>query len=261
MVKVLQISDTHLFADRDHCVLGIPTAASLALVMADVQQNHSDADACLLTGDLVQDASEKGYHRLLEQLAPLQIPKYSLPGNHDERPVMHKVLEAAGVSINGGFACGAWWLVMLDSLVPDHEHGMLSVEELRRLDHELNEHRQQPCLVAVHHPPVMLGSTWIDGMNLKNHAELFAVLDRHPQVQALIWGHAHQEYSGHRNGVTLLGAPSTCVQFLPFSETYASDTLHPGYRALHLHDDGTLGSEFCLVAEFPFTANNKDGYG
>lgn len=43
-------------------------------------------------------------------------------------------------------------------------------------------------------------------------------------------------------GARLLGAPSTCVQFLPGAAHCAVDTRPAGYRWLDLHDDGRIDS-------------------
>lgn len=262
MTRILQISDTHLFADRDEALVGIPTYPSLQLIVDDVRRRAADAEVCLLTGDLSQDTSAQSYRHLIELLAPLEMEKHALPGNHDDRDAMRRVLEPADIGVNRGFDCAGWRIIMLDSLVPGSEHGMLSAQELARLEGDLSAHRDTPCLLAVHHPAVALGSDWIDGMRLHNSEELFAVLDRHPQVRALIWGHAHQNFQGRHNDITLIGTPSTCVQFLPGSLDYATDSAHPGYRVLDLHSDGSLDTEVLRLVEFPYQVDpSSNGYG
>ena len=262
MKRILQITDTHLFADPTDSLVGIPTYPALELVVADARRGAGDAVACLLTGDLAQDPVPESYRNLVRALSPLAMEKHALPGNHDDRDVMRAELEPGGISVNHGFDCAGWRIIMLDSVVPGHEHGFLCNQELARLDGELHAHRERPCLLAAHHPAVALGSAWIDGMGLHNSADLFAVLEQHPQVRALIWGHAHQAYNGRHNGIELLGAPSTCVQFTPLSEHYAMDTLNPGYRVLTLHPDGELESEVVRLTDFPYQADmSQRGYG
>ncbi len=77
-------------------------------------------------------------------------------------------------------------------------------------------------------------------MMLENPEDLFAVIDKYKKVQALIWGHIHQEFRTERRGVILCGSPSTCVQFKPCSENYATDDLGPGYSVLQLYRNGTF---------------------
>jgi Icc protein len=57
VIKVLQITDTHLFADSNGCLLGLNTEQSLEAVIAQIRANHLPADLILATGDLVHESS------------------------------------------------------------------------------------------------------------------------------------------------------------------------------------------------------------
>jgi Icc protein len=72
-----------------------------------------------------------------------------------------------------------------------------------------------------------------------------------PECRALVFGHIHQEYALGRGHYQILGAPSTCVQFLPGSEEFAIDTSPPGYRELLLHPDGRLETSIRRLAAYP----------
>jgi Icc protein len=96
-----------------------------------------------------------------------------------------------------------------------------------------------------------MGSKWLDEVGLENGDELFAVLDRHPQVRVLLWGHVHQAYEGLRKRVRMLSTPSTCAQFTPGSDGFAVDRRPPAYRWIDLHADGRIetGVEWVDEAE------------
>ena len=79
-------------------------------------------------------------------------------------------------------------------------------------------------------------------MVVDNAAELFAVLDRFAQIKTVVFGHIHQAFSVRRNGVALLGVPSTCAQFAPASSAFAYDGEAPGYRWFELHPDGRFNT-------------------
>ena len=49
-IKVLQITDTHLFSDSSGCLLGLNTEQSLSAIIADVRANHLQSDLILATG-------------------------------------------------------------------------------------------------------------------------------------------------------------------------------------------------------------------
>jgi len=84
-------------------------------------------------------------------------------------------------------------------------------------------------------------------VGLTNADELFAVLDRHRNVRAVLWGHVHQPFDALRGTVRLLATPATCAQFLPHSDEFAVDPRPPAYRTLELRADGTLLTELVWV--------------
>ena len=63
VIKVLQITDTHLFADNSGCLLGLNTEQSLEAVIEKICANDFPADMILATGDLVHDGTPAAYRR------------------------------------------------------------------------------------------------------------------------------------------------------------------------------------------------------
>jgi Icc protein len=49
--------------------------------------------------------------------------------------------------------------------------------------------------------------------------------------------------------VRVLGAPSTCFQFLPESKEFSVDNTAPGYRLIQLYADGQIKSEIIRLPE------------
>jgi Icc protein len=106
---------------------------------------------------------------------------------------------------------------------------------------------------------VPIGSPWLDTMMVDNAAEFFAVLDRHPQVRAVLWGHVHQTCDQVRRGVRLLASPSTCIQFQPQSAGFALDEAAPGYRWLELHDSGVIETGVVRLENYSATLDRNSG--
>lgn len=240
---VAQITDTHLFADESQELLGLPTVKSFNAVLDCLQGLQPQPDLLLLTGDLSQDETMESYYRLYQSLLPLEIPAYWLPGNHDVPSVMEQVLNAAPITAEKTFQRGGWNFVLLNSALPDRVDGKLSAISLNWLEQQLQANLQSPTLLALHHPPFPIGSDWMDRINLQNSADLFAVLDRYPQVKLVLFGHIHQEFDDWRHSVRYLAAPSTCVQFKPKSANFALDQLKPGFRLLYLYSDGSYHTQ------------------
>jgi Icc protein len=250
-LRLLQLTDTHLYGNPDGRLLGQNTRRTLELVLEHALATAWPVDRVLLTGDLVHDESREGYRYLAERLGRLGVPCNGLPGNHDAPRVMAGTLDGGVVSAARSVRCGAWNLVFLDSTVPGAEGGHLADAELRGLETALGAHPEAHALVCLHHQPVPVGSAWIDTMALDNPGELFGVIDAHPQVRGILWGHVHQDYNGWRGRVRLLGTPSTCVQFLPGSDVFALDERPPGYRWLELSPDGRIETGVERIAAYP----------
>ena len=239
-LKVLQITDTHLYADPTNHLAGLNTEKSLLQLLDIAKENILPADLVLVTGDLIHDASEAGYQRLRDHLLTLDTPTFCIPGNHDRNPVMVQNIIGERISTETTSKHGDWALIMLDSTIPGKVRGHLNEDQLAILKSGLEEHRDYHILVSLHHHPVSLNSEWIDQIALDNPQELFSVLDHHHNVRGLLWGHAHQIYEGERNGVKLMGSPSTCIQFKARQDKFGIDSAPPGLRWLALLPNGTI---------------------
>lgn len=248
---LVQLTDSHLFADSDGKLLGMDTAASLQYVIERVLDEQPRVDLILATGDLSQDGSLASYERFRSLCLQIDAPARWCPGNHDER---HSMLEATqGTDLMAPIIdIGNWRVVMLDTLVPGSVFGVLAEDQLQLLERALEEAPQRHHLVCLHHHPVSIGSRWMDSIGLHNREALYEVIDRFPCVRALLWGHIHQEFDEWRNDVRLLASPSTGVQFKPRSERFQVDRLAPGYRWLRLHDDGRLETGISRVTGIDF---------
>jgi 3',5'-cyclic-AMP phosphodiesterase len=240
-MKILQISDPHLYGNAGGNLRGVQTDASLRHVLDHAQPDQDVYSAVLVTGDLVQD-DPSGYLRFKSILGNLRKPVLCIPGNHDEPDVMRQSLAHEPFQYCGTRTLGAWHFIMLDSYDPGHVGGRLSITELRRLDAALAASPAH-AFVCMHHHPVAMGSLWLDGIGLANADEFWNIIDAHAHVRGIAWGHVHQNYDGERKGVRLFGTPSTGAQFLPHSARYAVDSRPPAYRQFDLRDDGSIFSE------------------
>ncbi|WP_234418441.1 3',5'-cyclic-AMP phosphodiesterase [Dongshaea marina] len=243
VIRLLQITDTHLFAEASARLLGVTTFDSYSAVIDAIEAHPEPYEAVLATGDISQDQSDESYQKFIQQVKRLQKPTYWLPGNHDGSESMHKVLPDGGLRPFGQLIWPAWQLIMLDTQVPGVPHGMLSEQQLQQLETALASYPQKHALILLHHQPLPVGCAWLDQHSLKNAEQLFALLDRYPQVQGVVFGHVHQSFETERNGVKYLAAPSTCLQFTPLSDEFALDRQAPGWRYLQLHPDGRISTQ------------------
>jgi Icc protein len=238
-VRIAQITDTHLEEAPGGRLLGMDTDTSLGHVLGLVRASAQPPDLILATGDLANHGSAAAYARFCACIDELGVPWFWLPGNHDEFASMQRLCGRKRRMVRS-IRTGGWQILMLDSAVPGEVGGELGEHELLLLERLLGEEPACPALVCLHHPPVPIGCAWLDQQRVRDADAFFAVLSRHPQVRAVVWGHVHQEFSAARDGVRLLATPSTCVQFAPCSEDFRLDQRSPGMRWIELGADGSF---------------------
>ncbi len=246
-IRLLHITDTHLFAETDGRLRGVDTYRSLSAVLAHAARNPQPADAILVTGDLSQDETRGAYGNFRRLLASANAPVWCLPGNHDAPHFMGEVLASPPFHVGGTMAAGSWCMVLLNSNLAGQHGGRLAPDQLEWLDEMLRQHQDRHVLLAIHHHAIRLQSRWLDELALHNADDLLAIVDRAPQVRCVVAGHVHQASDLARNGVRYLTTPSTCFQFLPGAASFAVDTRPPGFRWLNLGPDGSVDTEVVWI--------------
>ncbi len=248
VLSLLQFTDTHLYGSATESLRGIQTLPALKRALACARMRDWPVDAMLVTGDIVQD-DPAGYTNFRRLFADFGVPVLCLPGNHDDPLAMRSALNGKPFVLGGHVDMGAWRIVLLDSCVAGSAGGRLSPEALLDLDRALASAAPKHALVCLHHHPVSMSSRWLDQVGLENAEEFLAVIDRHRNVRAVVWGHVHQAFDSLRKGVRLLSTPSTCAQFMPHADQFEIDVRPPAYRSFELRSDGTLLTEVVWIEQ------------
>ena len=243
-IKLLQITDTHLFATDEGNLLSVKTADSFNAVVKAILCQQVPFEYILATGDISQDHSTASYLRFAQAIAPLKKTCFWLPGNHDFKPNMRDVFPSAQIKAEEHVLLGEHWqLILLDSQVVGVPHGQLSQEQLVLIDTKLALFPDRYALILLHHHPLLVGSAWLDQHNLKGADKFWQVIRQHNNVKGIVCGHVHQDMNVMDNGIRVMATPSTCVQFKPNSDDFALDVTSPGWRELELHANGDITTE------------------
>ncbi len=205
------------------------------------------ANRTLITGDLIQDDSAAAYQRFRDMLLPLNMRMHCVPGNHDVRDLMLPVCSRPPFSYCAMEEVGEWMLLGIDSCIHGEAGGKVADSELERLTKTINNSAAKHILVFLHHPPVPLGSAWLDTVGLKNGDQLLDTLQESGRVRMLLFGHVHQPYDAEHSGIRVVGTPSTCRQFQPGSDDFAVDDQPPAYRHIELFQGGTIETRLIWV--------------
>ena len=214
---IAQISDTHIKPEGRLAYRRVDTAAHLARAVRHLLAMTPRPDVVLGTGDLVDAGRPDEYQRLRELLAPLTMPVYLIPGNHDDRGALRDAFRDHAYLPRDGFVqyvvdSYPVRLVALDTVVPGKRSGLLCEERLAWLDGRLREAPTRPTLVLMHHPPFRTGIAHMDALGLENADAFGEVIRRHAQVEAITSGHLHRPIQVRWNGTIAMTAPSTAHQ-------------------------------------------------
>jgi Icc protein len=245
---VLHLTDPHLFADAEGSFRGTVTHASLSAVLADYVNDNWQADLVIVTGDLIQDDTAGAYEHFCALLAPLGLPVYCIPGNHDVRETMRAALAGPPFFYCDSFTGNDWLLTGIDSCAAGRAGGLVTEDELARLEALVKSTSAKHVMVCLHHPPVAMGSTWLDTVGLDNDEEFLRRVAALDKVRLAVFGHVHQPYDSQHGNIRVVGTPSTCRQFKPGSDEFAVDDRPPAYRRICLYADGHADCELVWVA-------------
>lgn len=236
-----------MFAAADGELRGVVTEESLQQVLDHYQAGDWRADRVFVTGDLIQDDSSGAYERFRELFLPLKMRMHCIPGNHDVRDLMRPVCSRPPFSYCAKEEIRNWLMIGLDSCVSGEAGGEVTADEFTRLEEIVSASSAKHVMVCLHHPPVTLGSAWLDTVGLKNGEKFLERMQESGKVRLLIFGHAHQAYDARHRGIQVIGTPSTCRQFKPDSNEFRIDDQPPAYRRITLHADGGVESELIWV--------------
>lgn len=239
-IRIVQITDTHLFRDPQGVLAGIRTWQTFTAVVERIRRYHENFDYLLVTGDLAQDEELETYQMLREALADWVDRCRIVPGNHDNpahiRKVFPELFPDNEDPLTFVLESGGWKIVGLDSRVPGETGGRIDASQLQWLKGQLEASPSSPTLLFVHHPPIAISVDWLDSIGLSDTRNLIELIESSPQIQAVCAGHVHQEFEGRIGSAAMYTTPSTCVQFGNRSEK-SFDTRAAGYRLLQLDEE------------------------
>lgn len=252
MLSVLQLTDPHLFAEESGTLLGVQTAQSFKAVLESILNQNLHFDCVIVSGDISQDYSVSSYQRFAHAVSVLERPVFFVPGNHDDGPLMYRILSDYGVNTQRCLIADKWQFVFLNSEVYSVPHGWVERHELNYLRERIEERPDLNTVVVVHHLPRHVNSRWLDTQTMHNQDEFNSFICNFPQVKLVLSGHVHQEYDQIFNNIRYIASPSTSIQFEPYSHDFALDLKGPGWRYLQFDRSGNINTQVFRLPEGRF---------
>ena len=268
---VCQISDLHIKLPGKLSYRQVDCAAMLSRCVEEILRLPQRPDLVIATGDLVDFGLPGEYAHLGQLLAPLPMPLYLMPGNHDERGALreafpdHAYLRQWQPFVQ--YAIEDWPLriVALDTVIPGQGGGELCEERLAWLERTLAAQPGKPTLVLMHHPPfpTLIGHMDKQGL-LRGGDGLAKVISRHPQVERVLCGHIHRPIQTRFAGTLATVCPSPAHQValdLAPDAKSAFKMEPPGFQLHAWTKDFGVVSHTAFIGDFagpfPFRENGK----
>lgn len=254
---IAQITDLHVKLPGRLAYRIVDTGAFLKRCVAQVLRLDPAPDIVLATGDLTDFGRPEEYGHLRELLAPLKMPVYAIPGNHDERSAFKAAFADCAWLPDGEFVQYVvegypLRLIALDTVVPLQGGGALCEKRLAWLEARLAEAPDRPTLIFMHHPPFRTGIAHMDEIGLANAAAFGRIVAHHPQIEKIVCGHVHRSIDTRWCGTAVSICPSPAHQValdLRPDGPSAFVMEPPGFQ-LHWWNGSQLVTHTAFVGEF-----------
>jgi len=257
---IAQITDAHLCAQGELCNGRVDTGAMLQACVATLCALDPQPDAILFSGDLSDHGRPEEYRALRRLLAPLTMPLYVIPGNHDRRAAFRQAFSDHSYLPTDGFLNYVidrhpLRLIGLDTLVEGAAKGALSARHLDFLKSTLEEGEDRPTLIFMHHPPFASGLHHMDQTGCDGAGALADLLGSFANVERVVAGHQHRTIFTRYGGTIASVAPSLAHQVLLdlTPDRHPDDKFVMEPPAFHLHHwtpkDGVV-THHAYIGEF-----------
>jgi 3',5'-cyclic AMP phosphodiesterase CpdA len=187
-------------------------------------------------------------------------------GNHDSRgpffSLFPQVPEASGF-VQYAIEDHPLRVLMLDTLEVGRHGGGFCESRAAWLEERLSEQPERPTLLALHHPPLPTGLSWMtENPNSLWVERLRGIVAAHGNIVGMIAGHLHRPVVTLWAGKTLVVCPSTSPQVALDLDTIDPEqpdgrpmivAAPPGF-ALHFWNGKEFITHFGFVQEDPVLA-------
>jgi 3',5'-cyclic AMP phosphodiesterase CpdA len=270
---ICQISDLHIKTHGKLSYGVVDTSGLLARCVAHILALKSPPDIVIATGDLTDFGRPDEYAHLRQLLAPLTMPLYLIPGNHDHRENMlaafpdHAYLTQSPPFIQYAIDDLPVRILALDTVIAGKGNGELCERRLDWLRHQLAAAPDRPTIIIMHHPPfkTFIGHMDRIGLDLASAEGLKAIVERHPQVERILCGHLHRPIQVRWAGTLASTSPSPAHQVVLDLRDDAPSRFvmePPAYQLHQWQRDAGLVSHTAYVGKFdgPYPFYEAEGH-
>lgn len=248
-MRIAQITDLHITLPGSPLQRRVDTGRYLTKAVEKLCALDPAPDVLIISGDLVESGTREEYAYLRSLLAPLTLPIYVIPGNHDERAAMRRSFSDHAYLPSRGFMHYVIEdypvrLIGLDTVIARKTDGEMCAERRAWLNTVLQQAPARPTLIFMHHPPFATGIAHMDACGFRNAEDFAAVIRQYPQVERIICGHLHRPIQARFAGTLALTCPSTAhqIDFDLKPESPVAFIMEPPGLMLHIWNGNTIAT-------------------
>lgn len=243
-MKFIHLTDIHLVPEDGTLNGGVPSDRFEAC-LRDIKNWHSDAEFCVISGDLTEFADQGAYTYLKSQLEQFSLPCFLMIGNHDDRTVFQSIFPDHPQDEHGfvqhRHETDDGIFLFLDTTKDGAEvhEGQLCTPRLNWLQNELIQAGNTPTYLFMHHPPFDIGIEYVDTIKLVEH-EAFAETLRHGRnIRHIFYGHVHRMTYVNWHGFPFTSLPSLNHQIPLNPDSVAGEFCDepPAYGVVQIEQD------------------------
>tara|TARA_B110000914_G_scaffold97577_1_gene85776 strand:- start:9 stop:773 length:765 start_codon:yes stop_codon:yes gene_type:complete len=248
MMLVAQISDTHIMAPKEPNNRSLERINFFQRCVEDINSLRTTPDVVIHTGDLTDNGLPEEYTVAREILEHLNVPFFPTPGNRDgSMSMINSYAEDLNIPKNQDsmiYAINEFSikLISVDTSSGRGPKGDLSKKKLQKLQSFLNDSRDQPTVLFMHHPPfsISLGEkSYFEYDRPESIKEFYDLIQNYNQIIGLFCGHIHRTYNAMLGNISASIMPSIA---LDLSQEKVPNKLDTPVYHLHKFHDG-LGYE------------------
>lgn len=211
MLKFIHITDLHLKPPGQE-LWGLNPQERFERCLKDVEAWHSDAEFCIISGDLA-DAGESGaYDWLRERLESFPLTCHLMIGNHDHREAFKTHFPNSPVDESGfvqhAFETTEGRFILLDTFKGGTSAGQYCQDRQSWLRNQLELATDQPVWLFMHHPPFSISIPYMDRIKLEEHEEFAELVASHNNIRHIFYGHVHRAGYVNWQGIPCTSLPS-----------------------------------------------------
>jgi 3',5'-cyclic-AMP phosphodiesterase len=209
-MKIIQVTDPHLVPPGE-TLWALDASARFDRCLDDIERWHSDAEFCVISGDLTDRADPSVYQWLRDRLEVFPLKTFLMIGNHDDREVFRSVYPKVACDPSGFVQQShktrhGVFLFLDTNKRAGVSEGQYCEARHSWLKNELEKADGEPTYIFMHHPPCDIGIPYMDRIKLEEPEAFADTLATGKNIRHIFFGHVHRSaYVGWQ------GIPCTCL--------------------------------------------------